>query len=124
MNFMTKLLTDTTLLIGLTPLSPISQIFMDPSTPRQPRCELEHVMTSTVTCGDSSDHYLPSPHAGPASRGGAAAAVAVAVAPQKQTLQKQVSHKKESGAEYLVNIQHWSPGRVLASVFIYTFIRL
>ena len=70
MNFMTKLLTDTTLLIGLTPLSPISQIFMDPGTPRQPRCELEHVMTSTVTRGYSSDHYLPGPHAGPASRGG------------------------------------------------------
>ena len=121
MNFMTKLLTDTTLLIGLTPLSPISQIFMDPGTPRQPRCELEHVMTSTVTRGDSSDHYLPSPHAGPASRGGGGGGGGDSA---KQTLQKQGSHKKESGAEYLVNIQHWSPGRVLASVFIYTFIRL
>ena len=57
MSFMTKLLTDTTLLIGLTPLSPISQIFMEPGTPRQPRCELEHVMTGTVTGTISQKMY-------------------------------------------------------------------
>ena len=82
---------------------------------------VEHMMISTVTCGDSSSHHpvhtrAQSPAAGGGGGGGDSA---------KQTWQKQGSHKKESGAEYLVNIQHWSPGRVLmlASVFIYTFIR-